>query len=437
MIRKAYWKIENFFDEMRNSIAFIPGVLGIAGFLFGVFMNFLEEKGVSTFLIENAPFLVINNYDTAGTLVSYMSAGIISIMVFSFSMVMLLLNQAASNFSPRVLPGLISVKKHQYILGLYLGTLLYNTYIMVGLKPTSDQYQLPGFSILLGILLTVICFFYFIYFIDSISKSIQVHSILENIFSNATTRIEKLQEEDEECNGSFDSDETWLQYGSPYSGYLISANKEGLNEFCSALNLKIHILQHEGKFLLKGMPLFKTSKSLTKEQEKKLGEFFMVNRGKETVEQNHLYGFKQITEIGVRAMSPGINDPGTAISTIDYITELLTSQVELNEDRYLYDEKGMPFAKLTTVPFADLLGQLMMSYRTYCTGDMTCSQKLIMMLKMLSALPSINTGMRKGLDHELEKLMFDLRNNIKNPHDLRALEDLYAKNYEIMHVEVN
>ncbi|NIU61616.1 MAG: DUF2254 domain-containing protein, partial [Pseudomonas stutzeri] len=55
-----------------------------------------------------------------GTLVG----GIISLMVFSFSMVMVVLNSAASSLSPRVIPALISSRSHQVVLGVYLGTII-------------------------------------------------------------------------------------------------------------------------------------------------------------------------------------------------------------------------------------------------------------------------------------------------------------------------
>ncbi|MEN8817497.1 MAG: DUF2254 family protein [Nonlabens sp.] len=76
-------------------------------------------------------------------------AGGISMLVFSFSMVMLLLSQAAANYSPRVLPNLISNRKHQYILGAFLATILYNIITVIGLEPKGDGYLLPGFSVLL------------------------------------------------------------------------------------------------------------------------------------------------------------------------------------------------------------------------------------------------------------------------------------------------
>src|SRR5690606_21402378 len=193
---------------------------GFFGFLLAIIMYFLEDLGISTFLIDKLPFLVVNNYDTASTLLSTFSAGVLSILVFSFSMVMLLLNQAGTNFSPRVLPGLISVKSHQYIIGLFLGSILFNTIVLVGLRPTTDKYQLPGFSVLLGIFITTICLFAFIYFIDSISRSIQVQNIISKIYRQVKTRMEHIKEAEDNYDEELIIDNNWHWVKSNKSGYL-------------------------------------------------------------------------------------------------------------------------------------------------------------------------------------------------------------------------
>ena len=93
-------------------------------------MIYLEQKDISAHIMEIAPALVIDDTDTAKTILSTLIGGLISLTVFSFSMVMVLLNQASSNFSPRVLPGIVSDQKHQIVLGLYIGTILYNIFIL-------------------------------------------------------------------------------------------------------------------------------------------------------------------------------------------------------------------------------------------------------------------------------------------------------------------
>ena len=103
-----------FIANLTGKIGFYPSLFALGGLVFGFAMLYAEDRGVSSFLIENAPQLVINDAETARTLLSTFIGGIISLMVFSFSMVMILLNQASNK------------KQHRYIfihLKLILGSI--------------------------------------------------------------------------------------------------------------------------------------------------------------------------------------------------------------------------------------------------------------------------------------------------------------------------
>ena len=161
-----------YLQRISSKIAFYPSLLAVLGIFMVVCMIYLESLGISQSLQEYVPILVLEDGDTALTILGACIGGLISMMVFSFSMVMLLLSQASSNFSPRLLPGLISNKKHQVILGIYIATILYNLLILLSINPSSSKSELPAFSVLIGMVFTVSCLVAFIYFIHSISQGI-------------------------------------------------------------------------------------------------------------------------------------------------------------------------------------------------------------------------------------------------------------------------
>jgi uncharacterized membrane protein len=419
-----YNKILSFYKTIEGKIAFYPSLMAFIGFNFALLMLYLEDRGISSFVFEYVPELVINNPDTAKTLLSFLTGGIISIMVFSFSMVMVLLNQASSNFSPRVLPDLISNKKHQYVLGAYLATILYNTFTLVGINPKEDaQYQLPGFSVLIGIILTVVCFGSFLYFIHSISQAIQVNNILDSIYLKAKTRLLRILEIEDETPPNFPDTSNWNSYYSNQTGYFQKFAVKNLLDICEEENIKIKILPVQGIFVLKGIPIIQVNKEINEELVKKILSNFNFARG-EFVEDNYALAFKQITEIGVKAMSPGINDPGTAINTIDYLTELFAYRLKKN-DRSVLTQNDKALIYVTTVNFAELFYQVMVSYRTYCKGDMSCIQKLFMMISYLLQQECQVESYKKNILKEAEELYNDATDTIKNKYDLEKLTKLY------------
>ena len=146
-------KFYSFFNTIEGKIAFYPTLFAFFGLIFSLISLSLENTGISDWLASIYDGFIIESGDTARTILSYLTGGLISLMVFSFSMVMVMLNQASSNYSPRVLPGLISNKNHQYVLGIYLGTIIYNVFITIAIKaPENNNIRIPSFSIFITVL---------------------------------------------------------------------------------------------------------------------------------------------------------------------------------------------------------------------------------------------------------------------------------------------
>ncbi|MBA6153530.1 DUF2254 domain-containing protein [Gelidibacter maritimus] len=427
-MKKHFYNLLEYIIKLESNIAFYPSLISLAGLLFAFFMYYLESWGVSKYLVENAPLLVINNIDTARDLLTTFIGGLISIMVFSFSLVMILLNQASSNFSPRLLPGLISNRRHQVILGIYNSTLLYCIFILVSITPHGDKYQLPGFSVLLAIVFMTVCLAAFIYFIHSISQQIQVGTIMDKIFDKASERLSALIDNEKSTEIEFPDTSDWKPVDCRKSGYFQDVSLNALAEFAQEKNVKIEIVQIKGTYILKGLPLLKYSgEALDDDAKDEVLDCFHFSKN-ELIEENYVLAFKQITEIAVKAMSPGINDPGTAINAIDYMTELFTLRMKKRDSSYLFDDDDDAFLSIKTVKFEDLLYSVMAALRTYCKHDVIVVQKLFMMLEfLLLHAETCDPNYKEKIIEEIRNLHQDAIANQKNDHDLSLIEHRMAK----------
>lgn len=427
-MKKRFHRIIENIIKLESNIAFYPSLISLFGLTFAFFMYYLESWGVSKYLIENAPLLVINNTETARSLLTTFIGGLISIMVFSFSLVMILLNQASSNFSPRLLPGLISNRRHQIILGIYNSTLLYCIFTLVSITPTGDKYQLPGFSVLLAIIFMTVCLGAFIYFIHSISQQIQVGTIMDKIYDSAYDRLSRLIENEKSIETQFPDTSNWNEVLSKKSGYFQDVSLNSLATFAREHDIKIEIAQIKGTYLLKSLPLFRYSGAELEEDDidQALGAFnFSKN---ELVDENYVLAFKQITEIALKAMSPGINDPGTAINAIDYMTDLFVLRMKKRDTSYLFDDDDNAFISIKTVSFDRLMYNVMAALRTYCKHDIIVIQKLFMMLEyLLEHAEAFDQIYRKTIVKEIGTLYEDAIANQKNETDLSLLKKEMAK----------
>lgn len=417
---KAFFnRIYDFFNTVESKIAFYPTLLATIGFLFALFMMYLEEEGVSRNILKIMPQLMVEDGDTALTVLSACLGGLISLMVFSFSMVMLLLSQASSNYSPRLLPGLISDKRHQFILGIFLASILYIIFTLFSIQPSEEKYTLPGVSILIGIIFTIMCLVSFIYFIHNISQSIQINNILENIFSQAKNRLKFVIENENAPQISFPNYEEWDAYRIGHSGYFQNISIENILIVCEEYGTKIYITIPKGLFTLSNAVFLKSEKKLNKEVLDSIIANISFSRG-ELIKDNYTLAFKQITEIAVKAMSPGINDPGTAINAIDYLTELLSLRMQ-KRDHSIYSKNGKELLQIATISFGELLYNIMAALRTYCKHDPIMVQKLMWMFSHLEKQPMIDQDYHQVIKQEKETLLEQAKTSLESERDFRVI----------------
>lgn len=414
-------RIFDFFNTIESKIAFYPTLMAFSGFLFALFMMYLETQGISRKTMDVFPQLMVEDGDTALTVLSACLGGLISLMVFSFSMVMLLLSQASSNYSPRLLPGLISDKRHQIILGLFLSTILYIIFTLFSIEPSDEKYTLPGVSVLLGILFTISSLVAFIYFIHNISQSIQINNILDTIFEESKSRLKNLIIDEKKSSKTFPDPTEWHQYKIGHSGYIQNISVGNLMTICEKNNTKLYITIPKGLFALSNEVFLKSEKNLEKDIVDLIISNISFSRG-ELVEDNYLLAFKQITEIAVKAMSPGINDPGTAINAVDYLTELFSLRMQ-KHDRSIFSREGKDLVRIAIITFRELLYNVMASLRTYCKHDPIMVQKLLWMLRYLEDQPAVNDGYKIAIKEEIYCLMDQAKNSLDSGRDITIIKE--------------
>ncbi|MDX5437308.1 MAG: DUF2254 domain-containing protein, partial [Pontibacter sp.] len=337
-------------------IGFIPTIISLAFLVLALVVLYLETLGLSKKLDDDLPYMIISNGATARLILSTIATGVISLTVFSFTMVMLVLNQASSNLSPRVIPSLITYKANQSVTGLYLGTLIYTLVVMVNIRSDLYSVNLPGFAIFLAMVFAIMCLGFFVYFIHSISESVQIDNLLEGIY---LVTKDQLKEEIERDKGTkvpnvFEQKE-WQLLESPRTGYLQGLDEHAVLGILKEYDVVLDFEHPLGSFLIEGVPFARINKRLPEMKEFTDRLFNHVNfYREERPGMNYIFGIKHITESAVKALSPGINDPGTAIKAIDYLTALFSLRMQLTDEKVIYDEKGAGRIRFKHQTFRDI-----------------------------------------------------------------------------------
>lgn len=390
--------IDNFkkiYLRVIGSIAFYPTLLSV---LFLIFSFVIIQVEYSSYLIDLKKELsisLVHNSDNARLILGTIVGSIISLMVFSFSMVMVVLNRATATLSPRVLPGLISNRFHQTVLGVYLGTIIFSLLLIVNIDTPEREFHVPSLGILISIILSVFCLGLFVYFIHSISEKIQVDNIMNDIKMNTYEAIKQANFKDEKISSNKKNTlkeqepefEGWLKQKSNRSGFLKRISYSNLRDFCKENDVKVKMEIKAGTYLVEHYPFALTSKALSKEQNEALLDCFTLY-SEEHINDHFSFGFGQISEIAVKALSPGINDPGTAIRAIDLLSELFIQLMLIEQQVFIKDNEGNICIYLMPITFEDVLFQNFTPIRNYGQQDVRVMLQLLASLEKMLEIDS-------------------------------------------------
>ncbi|AHM58851.1 hypothetical protein D770_02920 [Flammeovirgaceae bacterium 311] len=411
--------LKRLYFQIFSSIAFYPAIISLAMVTLGFLILYLDSKGVTYAITGYIPLIITDDVETARTLLSTLIGSIVSLMVFSFSMVMVVLTLASNNYTPRVLPELVNNRSHQVVLGIYLGTIGFLIVVLINLATENYDFTIPELAVLMSIILVFICFVSFVYFIHSISQNIQIANILSGIYLETQKALAR--ERKHQFVDSLPGLSGWQTVPSPKGAYFQGVSDKNLLQFACDQDLQIVVMKEVGSFTVKGDPLMKLSKPVSDLQISELQNHTSFYH-QEHIETNYLYGFKHITEVAVKAMSPGINDPGTALNAIDYLTQLFCDLIGSTKFKVIHDDQGFNRLFYKEASFAQVFYLCFSSIRNYAAGDVAVQLKLIEMLNKLESRD------RTGRYHELFQqermaLTINAASKLENKSDREKLEN--------------
>ena len=425
MLQLRNW-LSNRYSRITDSIAFLPSLLTVSFMVLALGLLVAENYGISQYFRERVPLLIVSNESTGRAILTTLIGGLMGLMVFSFSMVMVLLNQAASQFSPRLLPGLVSQRQNQVVLGVYIGTICYCLLTLMNVQPKVGSYTIPSVTIVIGVVLGILCLALFVYFINGISRGVQVEDVLSNIYRDTAARLNYLRDDEIRQHTEDLRDVSgWQTINARSTGYYQGIQQKQLIKLAKKHRTAFKVLVPIGTFVLDNVPLIKSRRRLPREALDDLGSCIHY-ANEEHIHNSYVFGVKQITEVALKAMSPGINDPGTCLTCIDYLTELFALRMDLDDVGYAADEEGVPRVYFTPVSFDDLIYFVMAELRTYCKQDPAVVHQLLRMFRYLLLRDDEKQRFYEILTREVNTLMADVADSIINQRDRERLNALAA-----------
>ncbi len=339
--------------RIRNSISFLTMCIALSFAILAVALAFFRPN-----LLSDYPRLAITDKENIKFILTFTIGGIFTLTIFTFTMVMNVLDRSISNYSPRLIPLILREKQHQIILGVASGTLLY-ALVMAIVISSSNNEDFPPVAAPLAIVMSMVNIVLFIYFIHSVSQAIQVNFILHKSFKNTRSNLMKLIDTDLEFILE-EEENVWTDtLCFEHCGYLNKIRLQKIIDLSEKLGVRFKLLKTMGSFVMENEPILTTSSKIDDKTINSIKRCISIDR----VEAIDVFeiGFKHLVEVAVKASSPAINDPGTALSAIDYLTQLFILRHKLPDARGMKSAKGgvlffnfVPHAQLTEFCFLEM-----------------------------------------------------------------------------------
>ncbi|MEO6685556.1 MAG: DUF2254 family protein, partial [Dyadobacter sp.] len=376
--------LKNFFRKQYqktiNSIAFFPAIIAFGFLVLCGIMITLDFSEQGKAIKGQLHWLRLKDASTARSIIGAIAGGIISLTVFSFSMVMIVLNQAASQMSNRVLGQLIGNKFQQIVLGIYIGTIIYAFFLLSTIRDVDSGVYIPALCTYLLIFFTISDIFIFIYFLHYITQSVKYEVVIQRIYHDTLQSLKNT------CTGENASSlillHTPLALASSSSGIVEKIDRSALKSLCIEHDFQVSVLIPQGTFVLKGIPVVAVSKILDKSVEKELLDLISISLD-ETIDRNFLYGFNQLREIAMKALSPGINDPGTAIISLHALASLIDYRSSHFPENIVRSDDGKVLATIPDLSFEKIVSGAIEPILDYGKEDRLLREELLLMCHQL------------------------------------------------------
>jgi uncharacterized membrane protein len=422
-------------ERLRASFWLVPTLMGTSAVALALLVLFLDQQFASRWLQEQG-WAFSGGVSGARAVLQTIAGSMITLTGLVYSMTLVVLSLAASQFGPRLLRNVMRSTTNQVVLGTFLATFLYCLIVLSSIGESAGSDPVPHISVTCGVLLAVVSLGVLIRFIHEVAVSIQTDHMAAEVTSELLAVIDRLFPDpldSDDAESGPESGESGLPANfaaeaAPFcawsDGYLQFVDHDALLALAVQHDLVFRLLRKPGHYLACGSPLIQVwpGHRLTDELCGQLRAAFATG-GRRTPSQDVEFCINQLVEIAGRALSPGVNDPFTAIACIDRLSSALCRLVQRKlpaVDRF--DEQSR--LRLTGLPtaFPPVLDAACSPLRQFARSSVPVT------VRLLEALQTVAQFARRPEDraavHAHAKMIVrSAREVIVEPHDLSAIDE--------------
>jgi len=437
-------KLKLLWSNLRSSFWFVPSLIVVLSIALAVALIEADSAGNDRWLAQ-WPRLFGAGAEGARGMMSTIAGSMMTVVGVTFSMILVVLALASSQYTSRILRNFMRSRATQVVLGIFVGIFTYCLIVLRTIRGGDESAFVPNLAVFFGFVLALGGVGALMFFIHHIASSIQASNIIASVAQDTIEAIDRLfpeelgHEPDEDGDDQAPralSERSWRAVPAKKSGYIQSVSYAALLRLAQDRKSIVWIQHGIGEFVTQSTTLASLclEDPLDQETIDALQATFSISRYR-TVEQDAAFGIRQIVDVALKALSPGINDTTTAVTCVDYLTAILARLASRQLPKSLRFEAG-ELRVITVAPtFEDLLD------RSFDQIQRNAEGKVAVMTRMLGALETIGTltvspRRRRALREHVQSISEMADRTIRSTQDRARIEQRLMRLREALESEL-
>lgn len=440
-------RLRNLWQQLIGSYWFIPTACVIVGILLAPLLVTIDQH-FDRERVREISFAFTGDDDAARAIMTAIAGAVLGVAGTTFSITIAVLSMASSQFGPRLLRNFLTDTPNQFVLGAFIGTFSYSLLVLKSIHKYDVSFGVPQLAVTFAIIMAIVCALLLVYFVQHMVHAIQASHVIQNASNDALANIYywytdqcDIQHQRDAEHHDVEQFHNWpaMPIYSPRSGYLQQIYLESLialsQDYGGVVQMHVNLGEYITDKNVIGYFYQRPADHPHNQQKTDTAHLAMIPRSPDgmfwqrfagcvRIEQrlahsdDIAYSLGQMTEIAVRALSPGINDPKTAVNCVQSLTSCLSIMMrrqppspyhfyiphpESNGSENAVKQKRLAILALVThtPKISDFINVSLGEIRRYAAADLMVLKALCRAMVNLN-YARVNSAQQQTLLHELK-----------------------------------
>lgn len=430
--------------DLRSSFWFVPLLMVTGSIVLAATLIEVESAENARWLTQ-WPRLFGAGAEGARQMLATLAGSMMSVMGITFSMTLLALVLASTQYTSRILRNFMRSRVTQGTLGVFAGIFVYCLIVLRTIRGGETDF-VPSLAVFFAFILSLAGVVVLIYFIHHIALSIQASSIIASVAQETITSIDRLFPENPGCGAEEDEctdqdrvlrsldERTWYSVPANVSGYIQSVDYGALLHLARGGKTMLKMEHGVGSFFVQDTALVSLALTFPPDQKmiSALNGAYSIGRHR-TIEDDPAFGIRRIVDMALKALSPGVNDTSTAVMSVDYLTSILARLAcQPFPLSHRYEEETLRVIAIVTT-FEGLLAEAFDQIRGSAAGNVAVIARMLGAVHTIGSMTT-NPHRRQALYQQFQSIAELADRTIEATHDRARIQQRLAEVREKLHV---